>query len=115
MQCRAYAAQLGRLYSEFQSEGTELLIILGDSLERARSYARQLKLANPVLADPERSVYHTYGLDKAMLVIQRTATVLVDKEGIIRHMKRTTNPMTWLQEAEATRRVVIDLSKTQGG
>ncbi len=110
MQCRAYSGQLGRYYEEFQAAGAELLIILGDTLERAQAYAGQLKLANPVLADPDRLVYHQYGLDKAMVFIQRTATVIVDRQGIIREIKRTTSPMVWLTEAAQTRKAVLDLS-----
>jgi len=36
---------------------------------------------------------------KALFLIQRTASVVVDREGVIRYVKRTTNPMTWLQES----------------
>jgi peroxiredoxin len=54
----------------------------------------------PVLADPEREVYKRYGLEKAMLFIQRTASVVVDRQGMIRYIKRTTSPMVWLQESQ---------------
>lgn len=77
-----------------------MLVILGDSLERAQSYAGLLHLPFPVLADPHWAVYHQYGLDKALVVIQRTASVLIDKGGIIRYLKRVTNPMGWLQESQ---------------
>jgi len=69
-------------------------------LERAIQYAEQLKVPFPVLADPERAVYHTFALDKVAFVIQRTASVIVDQEGVIRYVKRATNPMTWLQESQ---------------
>ena len=54
----------------------------------------------PVLADPEREIYKRYGLEKAMLFIQRTASVVVDRQGMIRYIKRTTSPMVWLQESQ---------------
>lgn len=98
MQCRSYSAQLGRHNAEFQAADTQVLIVLGDPLERAKKYAEILKLPFPVLADPAREVYHRYGLQKAAILIQRTATFFVDKAGIIRYQKRVTNPMTWLQE-----------------
>jgi peroxiredoxin len=56
MQWRALVAQLGRMYKEFQAAGAEVPIILGDTLEHARSYAGQLKAPFPVLADPDRKV-----------------------------------------------------------
>ena len=100
MQCRAHVAQLGRMYEDFQAAGADVLVILGDTLERAIQYAEQLKVPFPVLADPERAVYHAFALDKVAFVIQRTASVIVDQEGVIRYVKRATNPMTWLQESQ---------------
>lgn len=52
-----------------------------------------------MLADPEREVYAQYGLEKALLVIQRTASVVVDRNGVMRYIKRATNPMTWLKDS----------------
>jgi peroxiredoxin len=98
MQCRSHSAQLGRLYKEFQAASCEILLILGDPLEKARRYAESLHLPFTVLADPDRNVYHRYGLEKAMIFIQRTASVVIDKNGVIRYMKSTTNPMVWLKE-----------------
>jgi Peroxiredoxin len=98
MQCRYHVGQLGRLYPQFQSAGTEILVILGANTEQAKKYAESLHTPFPVLADPERNVYKLFGLEKAMLVIQRTASVVVDRHGVIRYIKRVTNPMTWLQE-----------------
>jgi peroxiredoxin Q/BCP len=100
MQCRVHVAQLGRLYKDFQAAGAEVLIILGDSPDRALRYSESLHTPFPVLADPERDVYKVFGLEKALLVIQRTASVVVDREGVIRYIKRATNPMTWLQESQ---------------
>ncbi len=97
-------AQLGRYYSDFLAANTEVLVILGGDLDRARSYAGLLHLPFPVLADPEREVYHRYGLEKVLLVIQRTASVLVDTSGVIRYIKHATNPMEWLKESQ-----VLDL------
>jgi len=99
MQCRSHVAQLGRLNKDFQAAGAEILVILGDTPERASKYADHLKTPFPVLSDLDRSVYHQFDLEKALFVIQRTASVVVDREGFIRYIKRVTNPMTWLQES----------------
>ena len=98
IQCRSHAAQLGRLYPDFKSKNVEILVILGDSPEKAAQYAQILHLSFPVLADPERSVYHRYGLDKVLLFIQRTASLVIDQKGIIRYIKSTANTLTWLEE-----------------
>lgn len=99
MQCRAHVAQLGRMYKDFQAAGADVLVILGDTPDRARRYAESLHTPFPVLADPDRDVYRRFGLEKALLVVQRTASVVVDRQGVIRYIKRATNPMTWLQES----------------
>jgi len=99
MQCRAHAAQLGRMSEQFRQAGAEIIVILGDSLERAQEYARALKLPFPVLSDPEREVYRIYELEKYFLLIQRTASLVIDRDGIVRYLKRTTSPLVWLQES----------------
>jgi peroxiredoxin len=100
MQCRSHVAQLGRLNDELVKTGVQILIILGDTLERANRYAEALKTPFPILADPERVVYHRFELQKNFIGIQRTASVVVDQNGVIRYIRRTLNPMTWLQESK---------------
>ena len=100
MQCRSHSAQLGRLYKEFKFADCEILVILGAPLEKARAYAEILHLPFPVLADPQREIYHLYGLEKAMIFIQRTASMVIDRSGVIRYMKTATNPTTWLSESQ---------------
>jgi peroxiredoxin len=97
---------LGRKNNEFVKARAQILIILGDTLDRARGYAETLKTPFPVLADPERDVYHRYELDKNFIGIQRTASVIVDQNGLIRYLKRSANPMTWLQESKELEQAV---------
>jgi peroxiredoxin len=106
MQCRAHVAQLGRMNDEFVAAGAQILVILGDTLERATKYADVLKAPFPVLSDLERAVYHRFELDKNFIGIQRTASVIVDQKGAIGYIKRSTNPMTWLPESKELLKVV---------
>jgi len=73
---------------------------LGDPVEKARRYSETLHLPFPVLADPERSVYHQFELEKVSAFIQRTASVVIDPQGIIQYIKSTANPMIWLEESQ---------------
>lgn len=107
MQCRSHAAQLGKVYNDLKAANFEILLILGDTEEKARRYVDSLHLPFPVLADPSRGVYQQYGLEKTFF-IQRTASVIIDTKGIIRYIKSVINPMTWLQESWA----VLDFIKT---
>ena len=111
MQCRSHSAQLGRLYKEFQAADCEILLILGDSLEKANRYVDILHLPFPVLVDPERRIYHQYGLEKAMVFIQRTASIVLDRNGVIRYIKTATNPLVWLQENQELLRFVKSMPK----
>jgi len=111
MQCRSHSAQLGRLYNDFKAASCEIILILGEPVDKAKSYVESLHLPFPVLADPERKVYHQYGLEKAMIFIQRTASVVIDPTGVIRYLKTTTNPMVWLQENQELLNFVKSMPK----
>ena len=91
MTCRGHVASLRRINQELNSRDTDVLVIGGGSAAAATKLGRSLKLPFPVLADPERAVYGSFGLDKR-LFIQRSATVLIDKNGMIRYILRATNP-----------------------
>jgi peroxiredoxin len=108
VQCRSHAGQLGRLYEEFKRENCDILLILGGTVDEARRYADILHLPFPVLSDPARQIYHLYGLEKIMQLIQRTASLVIDRDGMIRYIKVALNPMTWLQES----RELLDFVKT---
>ena len=99
MQCRAHVTQLGRMYQQFQDDNTEVIVILGDTMERAHEYSRIVNAPFPILSDPEREVYNLYELEKYILLMQRTASLVIDREGIVRYLKRTTLPNVWLQES----------------
>ena len=92
--------------TEFVKAGVQILIILGDTLDRARRYAETLKTPFPVLADPERAIYQRFELTKNFIGIQRTASVIADQNGVIQYIKRSTNPNTWLQESKELLRAV---------
>ena len=109
MQCRTHVAQLGRLYPEFQAAGAEVLVILGDSEDRATRYGAALHAPFPILADPVHEVYHRFDLERVFLVVQRTAAVVVDRNGRIAYLKRATNPQAWLKESQELLQVVQGL------
>ena len=111
MQCRSHAAQLGRLYPQFQAAGADVLVILGDTLDRATRYAAAVNAPFAILADAEHEVYHRFDLQRAYLVMQRTASVVVDRDGRIQYIKRATNPQTWLQESKELLQVVQGLGR----
>ena len=98
---------------DFQEQGAEVIVILGDTPERALKYAKLLKTPFPVLADPDRAVYQSFDLEKAYILIQRTASVIVDRHGIIQYLKRATNPMLWREESRELLKTVQSLPRGQ--
>ncbi|MBK9925495.1 MAG: peroxiredoxin family protein [Anaerolineales bacterium] len=110
-QCRTHVAQLGRMYDQFRDAGTEIIVILGEDVETSRKYAEEIGLPFPILADPDRAVYHLYELEKYFLLFQRTASLVVDKYGIVRYLKRTTIPNIWLQESRELYGFILSLNE----
>ena len=110
MQCRFHVTQLGRLNDEFAKGGFQVLVVLGESLDQAMNYRDLLKVPFPILADPEREVYHRFEMTKNFIGLQRTASIIIDEGGIIRYLKRVYNPLTWLQESQEIEQVVQNWS-----
>ncbi|GAB4568032.1 MAG: peroxiredoxin family protein [Anaerolineales bacterium] len=110
-QCRTHVAHLGQMYSQFREAGTEVIVILGEGEEKAREYAESIGLPFPILCDPDRAVYHLYELEKYFLLFQRTASLIVDKDGIVRYLKRTTVPNVWLQESRELLGFILSLEE----
>src|SRR5438552_18971340 len=100
MTCIEFAAQLGRHYPQFQAQNTTVLAIGSGTVTRAQTMAKNTRLPFPVLADPDRQVYAHFGLFKKMLLIQQSGTLLIDKQGVIRHITRITNPQQWFSRDE---------------
>jgi peroxiredoxin len=88
---------LGRHYDVFKKQNFVVLVILGDTVKQADRYCESLHLPYTVLSDPDRAIYHQYGLQRSFF-LQRTASVIVDCSGIVRYIKTSTSPMLWLQE-----------------
>lgn len=67
--------------------------------------ARKLEAPFPVLADPGRRAYRAYGFTKSLWVIQQSGWVLIDRDGIVRHISRNTNPKNSFDEDEVLQAV----------
>ncbi|MFN8413238.1 MAG: peroxiredoxin family protein [Anaerolineales bacterium] len=114
-QCRTHVTQLGKMYDQFREVGAEIVVILGEDVNKAREYAEGIGLPFPILSDPNRAIYSLYELEKYFLLFQRTASLVVDKDGIVRYLKRTTVPNVWLQESRELFGFVDSLNEEQRG
>ena len=63
------------------------------TVDQARRYAQRFRLPFSVAADPDRSVYRRFGLNRILLrLLQRSGVVLLDGPGAIRFAHAATNP-----------------------
>ena len=71
----------------------------------ATAVARMLRLSVPLLADPDREAFLSFGFDRAFAVIQKSGTVLVDSRGVIRYSLSARNPIETFDLAGLMREV----------
>ena len=96
---------MGRLNDQIAASGTSTLVIGPRGQTAAALVARKLAAPFPVLADPARRAYRAYGFTKSLWVIQQSGWVLIDRDGIVRHISRNTNPKNSFDEDEVLRGV----------
>lgn len=77
---------MGEQYQEFLAAGAEVVAIVGDSVEAARSYFEKNRLPFPCLADPNHEIYDRYRVETKMLSLgQRPGLFILDRHGIVRY------------------------------
>ena len=91
-----HAAQLGRKSGELRKAGVEVLVIGPGGRGAASAYRRMTRLPVPVLADERREVFRAYGFEMKLRVLQQSGTALVDHNGVLRYVRRATNPQNAL-------------------
>lgn len=103
--CRGHANELAKLYPQLQAHNTEVVVIGGGSPKEAQNMADTYKLPFRVASDSERAVYQSFGLHKALGILQRSGSILVDKQGVIRYIQQSTLPTGALNKAELLKAV----------
>jgi peroxiredoxin len=81
--CRQEMPQLNKLHDKYRDAGFVLLgVNIDDNVRAATDLATKLGLRFPVLLDTDKSVSRLYDLGSM------PATVLIDREGRVRHLHR---------------------------
>ena len=80
--------------------GAAIYAIAPGGPRMAKSVAASLKLPYPLLYDPKAEVFARFGFEKRLFVIQQSGTVLVDRSGVVRYVRRTANPLASLDLTE---------------
>jgi peroxiredoxin len=97
------------MHDELVSLDVRVLVIGGGGRTRTSLAARMLNVPFPILADPHRHVYRAYGFERIIYLIQRSGTVVIDRAGIVRHVRGGANPYGAL-DPEELRSVIRGLS-----
>lgn len=87
-----HAVQLGLVSPKLAALDTALLIVVPGPPDQARKIARLLRASFPVLADPDRRVFRSFGLGRKLLLIQQSGSALVDRDGALAYIHRSTSP-----------------------
>ena len=98
--CTIHTVQLGQASFSLSPRGIRILVLGPGKPERARWLARLIRAPYPVLADPGRGVFRSYGLGWRFFRIQQSGTFLVDREGALAYAHRATNPLGALRMPE---------------
>ncbi len=73
-------------YPEFARTGSEVLVIVNDSMENALAYLRRHTFPVPLLVDPTHKVYDVYQVESKVLSLgQRPGLFVIDLDGIVRY------------------------------
>ncbi|MCH7801007.1 MAG: redoxin domain-containing protein [Chloroflexi bacterium] len=71
---------------EFTRAGVEVIAVLNDSAEHARTYFQQHAIPFPCLIDPEHTVYDRYQVESKVLSLgQRPGLFVIDRGGTVRY------------------------------
>jgi peroxiredoxin len=92
LMCLGHVREMKRLATTHTD--TQFLIVGGGSVAQARQLAERYNLAFPVLADPKRIVYAQYDLGKALGMMQRSGTAVINSKGVLKMFVGSFNPMS---------------------
>ncbi len=99
-----HTVQLGQAATRIHERDAEVLVLGPGGAERARWLARLVRAPFPVAADPGREVFRAYGYARRVVsMIQQSGTVVVDRAGVVRLVRRATNPLGALDLPELER------------
>lgn len=73
-------------YADLRAAGAEVIGISRDSLESHDRFSARHQLPYRLLSDPDGEVHRRYGVSKALGIFPGRVTVVIDRNGIVRHI-----------------------------
>ena len=87
-----HAVQLGQASPQLTALDTALLVLVPGSPDQARKIAKLVRASFPVLADPGKQAFRSFGLGRRLLFMQQSGSALVDRDGTLAYVHRSTSP-----------------------
>ncbi len=73
-------------YLRFRDAGAEIIALVIDTPEAARTYFAEHRIPFQCLVDPERRVYGQYQVQSNLMYLgQRPALLVIDRKGVVRY------------------------------
>jgi hypothetical protein len=69
--------QLHRSKKQFEDNGFQVILIGMGTLDRTEVFKNQFSLSFPIICDPEKKLYKTYGLGRGSIVRMASPTLLL--------------------------------------
>ena len=69
--------QLHRSRAQFEDNGFQIVLVGLGTLDRAEAFKKQFSLSFPIICDPEKKLYQTYGLGKGSFAGMTSPTFLL--------------------------------------
>jgi peroxiredoxin len=102
MQCRLFARRLVESNTEISARFGRIIIIGPGTKAEAEKLAKAIDPENQItiLHDGTGEIYDKYKLNKVLFSsVQKSAVLVIDKAGVIRHAVQTANANRWITEA----------------
>jgi peroxiredoxin len=102
MQCRLFARRLVESHAEISARFGRVIIIGPGTKTEAEKLAKAIDPENKIaiLHDGTGEIYDRYKLNKVLFSsVQKSAVLIIDKTGLIRHVVQTANATRWVTEA----------------
>lgn len=98
-----HAVQLGLVSPKLAALDATLMIVLPEPMARVKKIAKLIRATFPVLGDPDRRVFRSFGFRRKLLFIQQSGTAVVGRDGRLAYARRSTSPRGALEMTELMR------------
>ena len=75
--CREQALQLHRSKSKFENNGFQIILVGLGTPDRAEAFKEQFSLSFPIICDPQKKLYHKFGLGRGSFLSMASLSILM--------------------------------------